>query len=415
MGIHESRDPSKSISNFVPKILQYNYISNDGLNRLDKYVYNSQHFGYLENYVFHPLWNRFVNMFPLWLAPNTITFTGFIIFLSQFPSTFFVGLDGAPSWLFFYSAFTMMIYQWSDGCDGKQARRTNSSSPLGQLVDHGIDAFSCPIICLYIQLLFGVFYMPERSLENCIFFIGTTSAFYLSNWSKRYTELFTFLFFDATEGEFLYQIVCFSIGVVGLDYVKQMIPGYDLLRISILCYCPSTFYNCYLYISMVYNFFQGYPVVTNTGKTIKQVISYKEKRNFGPVKEILTLTSFQLCVFILYGFEPHLHIQCPLPNIILMILLFSHITHHVIVDDITSQPTGIIWACIPTYLLTIYKLRNLYNNRMYISYNFYCNLNAVYIMLFWLHYVINCSGQITEKLQIHVFTLRNYKKVNTPK
>ena len=43
-------------------------------------------------------------------------------------------------------AFTIFIYQTLDAADGKQARRTNSATPLGQLFDHGI------ILYIYIYI-----------------------------------------------------------------------------------------------------------------------------------------------------------------------------------------------------------------------------------------------------------------------
>lgn len=48
----------------------------------------------------------------------------------------------APSWCYFLCALGLFIYQTLDAIDGKQARRTNSSSPLGELFDHGCDALS---------------------------------------------------------------------------------------------------------------------------------------------------------------------------------------------------------------------------------------------------------------------------------
>lgn len=48
----------------------------------------------------------------------------------------------APSWAFVLSALGLFIYQSLDAIDGKQARRTNSSSALGELFDHGCDAVS---------------------------------------------------------------------------------------------------------------------------------------------------------------------------------------------------------------------------------------------------------------------------------
>lgn len=48
----------------------------------------------------------------------------------------------APTWAFLLSALGLFIYQSLDAIDGKQARRTNSSSALGELFDHGCDAVS---------------------------------------------------------------------------------------------------------------------------------------------------------------------------------------------------------------------------------------------------------------------------------
>ena len=39
-------------------------------------------------------------------------------------------------------AIGFFIYQSLDAIDGKQARRTGSNSPLGELFDHGCDALS---------------------------------------------------------------------------------------------------------------------------------------------------------------------------------------------------------------------------------------------------------------------------------
>lgn len=43
----------------------------------------------------------------------------------------------APWWVYFLNGFAGLVYLHLDCIDGKQARRTKSSSPLGQLFDHG--------------------------------------------------------------------------------------------------------------------------------------------------------------------------------------------------------------------------------------------------------------------------------------
>jgi len=51
------------------------------------------------------------------------------------------------------------MYQTLDAVDGKQARRTGTSSPLGQLFDHGIYLFNSIIIslgCDSVAVFFGL-------------------------------------------------------------------------------------------------------------------------------------------------------------------------------------------------------------------------------------------------------------------
>ena len=47
-----------------------------------------------------------------------------------------------PGWCLLFCSLGLFAYQSLDAIDGKQARRTNSSSPLGELFDHGCDAVS---------------------------------------------------------------------------------------------------------------------------------------------------------------------------------------------------------------------------------------------------------------------------------
>lgn len=50
--------------------------------------------------------------------------------------------ETAPSWVYLFLAISIFWYQTMDALDGKQARRTGSSSPLGELFDHGTYFYS---------------------------------------------------------------------------------------------------------------------------------------------------------------------------------------------------------------------------------------------------------------------------------
>ena len=50
--------------------------------------------------------------------------------------------EQAPRYVYILGGISLFAYMILDNLDGKQARRTNSSSPLGQLFDHGCDALN---------------------------------------------------------------------------------------------------------------------------------------------------------------------------------------------------------------------------------------------------------------------------------
>ena len=90
--------------------------------------------------------DRLVETFPDSLAPNTLTLVGFIHAILPAFIMFFVGgasLEGPlPKWFFFLQFYAFLTYRVLDECDGKQARRTGNSSPLGLIFDHGCDCFA---------------------------------------------------------------------------------------------------------------------------------------------------------------------------------------------------------------------------------------------------------------------------------
>ena len=121
------------------------YLSQEALSNLKKYKYQSGEYSFMDN-ILTPFWNKIVNYLPLWLAPNLVTFIGLLITiiscLLYLPSDLTLTESFHPFY-YLFSALSLFIYQTLDAIDGKQARRTMSSSPLGQLFDHGCDAICC--------------------------------------------------------------------------------------------------------------------------------------------------------------------------------------------------------------------------------------------------------------------------------
>jgi len=50
-----------------------------------------------------------------------------------------------PWYIYVIHAVCLFCYQTLDALDGKHARRTNNSSALGELFDHGCDAISTTV------------------------------------------------------------------------------------------------------------------------------------------------------------------------------------------------------------------------------------------------------------------------------
>ncbi|KAK3015985.1 hypothetical protein RJ639_006681 [Escallonia herrerae] len=70
-----------------------------------------------------------------------------------------------------------------DVVDRKQARRTNSSSPLGELFDHGCDALACA----FEALAFGSTAMCGRS--TFWFWVISAVSFYGATWEQIQIEM----------------------------------------------------------------------------------------------------------------------------------------------------------------------------------------------------------------------------------
>ncbi|RXM30189.1 Cholinephosphotransferase 1 [Acipenser ruthenus] len=195
------------------------------LKRLEEHKYSSSGRSMFEP----PLqiyWNWLVEQIPTWVAPNTLTIIGLLInvattliLMCYCPSA----REEAPGWAFLLSAFGLFIYQSLDAIDGKQARRTNSSSPLGELFDHGCDAVSTGT-CIAVRM---------GTDSNWMFFCGFIGMFmfYCAHWQTYVSGTLRFGLIDVTEVQvsitIMYLMTAF--GGTGLwDY--RLISLVDLVR-----------------------------------------------------------------------------------------------------------------------------------------------------------------------------------------
>ncbi|XP_050841205.1 choline/ethanolaminephosphotransferase 1 isoform X3 [Serinus canaria] len=122
-------------------------LSKHQLKRLEEHKYQSAGRSLLEP-IMQGYWEWLVGRVPAWIAPNLITIIGLLInILTTLLLVCYcpTATEQAPPWAYIACACGLFIYQSLDAIDGKQARRTNSSTPLGELFDHGCDSLSTDV------------------------------------------------------------------------------------------------------------------------------------------------------------------------------------------------------------------------------------------------------------------------------
>ena len=77
---------------------------------------------------------------PVRVNPNTITHLGHLINLVG--AVVLLVTWPTRGWPFLVAIGTLQAYLWCDHADGAHARRTDQCSPLGELLDHGLDALN---------------------------------------------------------------------------------------------------------------------------------------------------------------------------------------------------------------------------------------------------------------------------------
>ncbi|KAJ5328852.1 hypothetical protein N7452_009242 [Penicillium brevicompactum] len=203
-------------------------LSDDALLPLKSYKYSSVDKSFISNYILRHYWNAFVELVPMWMAPNMVTLLGFVwivanVFLIELAVPDMVG--PGPAWIYFSFALGMWMYSTLDNVDGKQARRTGTSSGLGELFDHGIDSLNCTMASLLstAAMGFGSTQLGAwTALVPCL-------AMYFSTWETFHTHTLYLGYFNGpTEGLLIAISIMIASGIWGPGIWSQ--PITDLIN-----------------------------------------------------------------------------------------------------------------------------------------------------------------------------------------
>ncbi|KAJ3036806.1 hypothetical protein HDV00_002359 [Rhizophlyctis rosea] len=169
----------------------------------------------LSNYVLRHYWEFATTLFPRWMAPNLITLLGFVWVLANIAIMLIYTPDmvtQGPGWIYFSFALGLWMYSTFDNVDGKQARRTGSSSPLGELFDHGVDSLNAAFGSMIQAAGIGM-----GLSWGTVTIVGvTTIVFFFSTWENYYTgSLYLGYINGPTEGLVIACIMLCMSGIFG--------------------------------------------------------------------------------------------------------------------------------------------------------------------------------------------------------
>jgi ethanolaminephosphotransferase len=301
------------------------------------------------------------------MAPNTVTSIGLIWMITSYgfywyyvPSLEILD-EPPPRWIFLWNGISMLAYQTLDNMDGKQARRTQSSSPLGLLFDHGCDAINS--IFGSVNWIIGMGLIPSEQLLECwILIFGPFLLFYISTWEQYYTgELILPIVNGPNEGLLGGAMLSLTSYWLGYSF-WQGTEWYDQLQSTIPAVTevlPPLRNRDVVIIAASIGFVQealvkGYQV---------------SKRYPGAFLSLLPLLVLSVCFAILGCFAPSVLLDLPRTSLHLTMILFVEMSTEIMLAHVTAQPfEWRRWHLLPLIGLTVWIVMVGTNNSALIQY-----------------------------------------------
>lgn len=378
----------------------YEYVTPEQLAGFDKYKYSAVDTNPLSLYVMHPFWNSIVKIVPKWLAPNLITFSGFLLLVFNFflvaffDPNFYASAPGhqhVPNWVWIVVGILNFTAYTLDGVDGKQARRTNSSTPLGELFDHGLDSWAC---IYFVVTVYSIFGRGEYGVSVIVLYFllwVVLFSFILSHWEK-YNTGFLFLPWGYDISQVTISIVYLVTAVVGVEawYAPAVFSLlYRDLFTSMIVGCAVTI-TLPMSLSNVYKSYRS--------NTLKHTSFYESMLPF--ISPLLLFTFSTLWVFLSPSniLEGH-------PRVFYFMVgtAFANITCKLIVCQMSNtRCQALNWLLLPLALVVLIVLTGLAQNSETVL---LFSLTA-FITVAHIHYGIQVVNQLSKHFKILPFSLK---------
>nr|XP_043612919.1 choline/ethanolaminephosphotransferase 1-like [Erigeron canadensis] len=313
------------------------YIGAHGIDELRRHKYSGVDHSYVAKYVLQPFWTKFVTFFPLWMAPNLITLTGFMFLLTSALLGYVYSplLDSPPPrWVHLAHGLLLFLYQTFDAVDGKQARRTNSTSPLGELFDHGCDALACALEAL----AFGSTAMCGRN--TFWFWVISAITFYTATWEHYFTNTLVLPVVNGpTEGLIVTYMAHLFTAIVGAEWWAQ-----DLGK-SIPLLSSVPYVNGFPTSEAALYFMIAFGVIPTVAFNVQTVYKVVQSRNESMLKALAMNFPFAtlLVGVLLWDYLSPNNLIGNNPHIIIMGigLVFGFLVGRMILARLCDEPKGL--------------------------------------------------------------------------
>jgi phosphatidylglycerophosphate synthase len=160
-------------------------LTEQDLENMKNHKYQTTGYTILDNKM-NPFWEKCATFLPYAYSPNMVTVTGLfcqilsIIVIAFYDFTF---SKSVPYYIPIFCAVMLFVAQTLDAIDGKHARRTKRSSPLGQLMDHGCDSMDNFLYTIVIAQV----YLFRDSFNTLIIQICIQLPFYTYTLEEHFT------------------------------------------------------------------------------------------------------------------------------------------------------------------------------------------------------------------------------------
>ncbi|XP_048480925.1 cholinephosphotransferase 1 isoform X3 [Plutella xylostella] len=359
------------------------------LKRLSEHKYSCTSASILDAWL-QPWWCWLVSKTPLWLAPNLITILGLIINIVTTLILVWYSPDAKsdpPRWACFLCALGVFIYQSLDAIDGKQARRTGSQSPLGELFDHGCDSISTVFIAVGACTAVRLGEYPTWMFFQC--FCAMT-LFYCAHWQAYVTGTLKMGRIDVTEAQYSIILIHLVSAILGPQIWSVQVPPLHVEFIVVS--------NCAL-VSLAAYLIVGYARLITRGGVGKNGSTVAGTSILSPV---IPFSLVVVPAFIIFQKSESLVYEThPILYILTFGMVAAKVTNRLVVAHMTkSEMQYYDWSLLGPAMLF---LNQYFNNAIPEYYVLW--LANIWVCVDLVRYCGQICTEICEHLKIHLFKI----------